>query len=181
MCNSILKAKILLNVVRTGWLLRGVPIPLAETVAEHSFLTAHVCLELSSKIKGVDVSKAILYSLIHDLGEAFTGDLVKPIMKKYAQLIDQLVLDIVSENIDNPLIVELYRRFSLQTDVEAKLAKLCNYIATVIIGAEYKSLGYEVDDIIANTCGEIKEISTVLGVEKEVKHLLSELQVNCPS
>jgi putative hydrolase of HD superfamily len=77
--NSTLYAKTLLNLARTVWLLRGVPPSLAETVAEHSFLSAFICIELGSRIQGVDIGKAVLYTLIHDLGEAFIGDITKPV------------------------------------------------------------------------------------------------------
>jgi putative hydrolase of HD superfamily len=50
---------------------------LAETVAEHTFLTAYICIELSSRIQDVDVGKAVLYSLIHNIGEAFMATLLK--------------------------------------------------------------------------------------------------------
>lgn len=59
MTNSIPCAKALLNLVRSGWLLRGIPRFLAETVAEHSFLAAYVCIELGSRIQSVDVGKAV--------------------------------------------------------------------------------------------------------------------------
>jgi putative hydrolase of HD superfamily len=177
----VLKAKILMNIARTGWLMRGVPVLLAESVAEHSFLTAYICLELGSRIQGVDLAKATLYALLHDLGEAFTGDLIKPIAEKFAESIEQLELSIMSVSIDNRLIVEFYKRFIQQSDFEAKLTKLCNYIATLVVGVEYKTLGYGVDDIIRNTCNEVEETSMRLGVESEVKHLLSELRVKCSS
>jgi 5'-deoxynucleotidase YfbR-like HD superfamily hydrolase len=38
LASSVLKAKIPMNIARTGWLLRGVSIFLADSVAEHSFL-----------------------------------------------------------------------------------------------------------------------------------------------
>jgi putative hydrolase of HD superfamily len=181
LASSVLKAKILMNIARTGWLMRGVPVFLAESVAEHSFLATYICLELGSRIQGVDFAKAALYALLHDLGEAFTGDLMKPIAEKFAESVEQLELSMVSMNIDNQLIVELYKRFIQQSDFEAKLAKLCNYIATLVVGIEYKTLGYGVDDIVRNTCNEVEETSKRLNVESEVKHLLSELRIECSS
>lgn len=55
---------------------------MAETVAEHTFLTAYICIELSSRIQDVDVGKAVLYSLIHDIGEAFMGDITKIVSER---------------------------------------------------------------------------------------------------
>jgi Predicted hydrolases of HD superfamily len=67
----------LINLARTGWMLRGIPGSLAETVAEHSFMSALICMELSEDVKDLDVEKMAIYALLHDLGEAFIGDVVK--------------------------------------------------------------------------------------------------------
>jgi len=173
--NSALYAKILLNLVRTGWLLRGVPTPLAETVAEHSFLSAFICIEIGSRIRGIDIGKVALYTLVHDIGEAFTGDITKPIGLKLGELKNSIEKDYVLKHIDNEIIKELYKRYVNQEDFEAKLARLCNYIATLLIGIDYKKLGYKVDEIVRNTNNEIEELSKELNVKDIVKSLLTEL------
>ena len=57
---------------RTGWVESGVPDP--ESVADHSFRVALLTLVLAD-LKGLDALKAVRMALIHDLGEAETGDL----------------------------------------------------------------------------------------------------------
>jgi len=173
--NSTLYAKTLLNLARTGWLLRGVPPSLAETVAEHSFLSAFICIELGSRIQGVDIGKAVLYTLIHDLGEAFTGDITKPVGLKLGILKNRIEEDYVLKYIDNEVIKNLYKRYVDQIDFEAKLTKLCNYIATLLIGLDYKKLSYKVDEIVHNMDNEIKELSNELNIKDIVENLLSEL------
>jgi len=173
--SSILYARTLLNLVRSGWLLRGIPSPIAETVAEHIFLTAFICIELSSNIQGVDVGKVVLYSLIHDIGEAFIGDIVKPLSVRLGELKGHIEEDYITKNIDNELIVDLYKKYIRQIDFEAKLAKLCNYISTFLVGTEYKDLGYKVNDIIDNTYNEIERISRELNIEGIVKNLITKL------
>jgi putative hydrolase of HD superfamily len=175
MSNSIFYAKILLNLARTGWLLRGVPASIAETVAEHSFLSAYVCIEIGSGIQGVDIGKVVLYSLIHDLGEAFVGDITKPVGLRLGELKSRIEEDYVVKNIDNEMIKEFYKRYVSQSDFEAKLAKLCNYISTLLIGLDYEKLGYEVDEIVYNMYNEVEKLSKELNIREYVEKLLSKL------
>lgn len=51
-----------------------------ESVAEHSWRTALMAMLLREEFPGVDMGKVIELCLIHDLGEAFTGD--KPVFEK---------------------------------------------------------------------------------------------------
>lgn len=69
---SVLESKQLL---RTGWVMAGVPNP--ESVAEHSFGVGMLAMVLSEKIDPtLDRDKLIKMSLLHDLGEIITGDVV---------------------------------------------------------------------------------------------------------
>lgn len=66
---------------RQGWLKRGLPEGLCESVAEHSFGTALLALLIAGQggdggsLGRLDVSKAALLALVHELGEAFAGDI----------------------------------------------------------------------------------------------------------
>lgn len=46
-----------------------------ETVAAHSWRTALLAMLLSDELPGVDMQKVVCMCLIHDLGEAITGDI----------------------------------------------------------------------------------------------------------
>jgi len=177
--NIISYAKTLLNLARSGWMLRGVPSCLVETVAEHSFLTAFICIELGSRIENVDVGKTVLYSLIHDIGEAFIGDIVKSFSTKIKDFKNVIEMEYVDKNIDNIFIKELYKNYSVQNEFEARLVKLCNNISTLLIGLEYRALGYRVNDIIENTCKEIKEMVKSLNIEDIVEKFLNDLPIAC--
>ncbi len=56
---------------RAGWRLRGVFG--AESVADHSWATALLCL-LMAPSAGLDVARAVSIALVHDIAEAVTGD-----------------------------------------------------------------------------------------------------------
>ena len=46
-----------------------------ESVAEHSWSAALMALMMRDEFPGVDIDRVIAMCLIHDLGEAFTGDI----------------------------------------------------------------------------------------------------------
>lgn len=59
------------EVRRTGWVLRGVTD--AESVADHAWGTAQLCLALAPE--DVNVARAVMIALVHDLAEVVTGDI----------------------------------------------------------------------------------------------------------
>ncbi|XXF77141.1 HD domain-containing protein [Myxococcaceae bacterium GXIMD 01537] len=61
---------------RQGWLRVGVPRERCESVAEHSFGVALLCLFLADTyFPEADAAKVVRLALLHDLGEARVGDL----------------------------------------------------------------------------------------------------------
>ncbi len=66
---------------RQGWLKRGLPAVLCESVAEHSFGTALLALLLAGRagdggtIGKVDPARAALLALVHEMGESYAGDI----------------------------------------------------------------------------------------------------------
>lgn len=61
------------NLQRSGWVRNKVPD--SESVAEHIFRVAVLALILAPKL-GVDQSRAVKMALIHDVGEAQSGDII---------------------------------------------------------------------------------------------------------
>jgi putative hydrolase of HD superfamily len=60
---------------RQGWLKRGIPRDICESVAEHSFGTAILALLLARGEGGLDLGKATLMALVHEMGESYAGDI----------------------------------------------------------------------------------------------------------
>ena len=58
---------------RTGWVIRGVKDP--ESVADHSLMMSLIGLSVPIP-KGIDRNKVIRMSIIHDLAESVTGDMI---------------------------------------------------------------------------------------------------------
>jgi putative hydrolase of HD superfamily len=70
-----LRATRLKRLFRQGWLKRGVPEASCESVADHSFGAALLALLLGPGQSGVDRDRAVLMALVHELGEAYAGDI----------------------------------------------------------------------------------------------------------
>ncbi|PTL84567.1 HD family hydrolase [Vitiosangium sp. GDMCC 1.1324] len=61
---------------RQGWLRVGLSRERCESVAEHSFGVALLCMFLAdSYFPEADVTKVVRIALLHDLGEAYAGDI----------------------------------------------------------------------------------------------------------
>jgi putative hydrolase of HD superfamily len=70
-----LRATRLKRLFRQGWLKRGIDEAHCESVADHSFGVALLALLLAPKREGVDRERAVLMALVHELGEAYAGDI----------------------------------------------------------------------------------------------------------
>ncbi|MCB1692884.1 MAG: HD domain-containing protein, partial [Pseudomonadales bacterium] len=60
---------------RQGWLKRGISTADCETVAEHTFGNAMLCLLLARDYPALQLEKVLRLALVHDIGEAYVGDI----------------------------------------------------------------------------------------------------------
>ena len=88
---------------RAGWVIRG--IKNAESVAEHSYRTAMLAMAISDKLSLTkkDKLRLIEMALIHDLGEAYVGDIVpeQNIPKKTKHLLEKKAQQKIFANLEN--------------------------------------------------------------------------------
>jgi putative hydrolase of HD superfamily len=76
----LLHANRLKAIPRMGWQMRGVSHP--ESVAEHTFCVAFLAMILADFVEEeVDGERLLAIALLHDLGEAVTGDLPEPALR----------------------------------------------------------------------------------------------------
>jgi putative hydrolases of HD superfamily len=60
---------------RTGWLDRGIPAAEAESVADHSLLTALIAWIIALDDPTLDADRVLKLAVVHDLAEAIVGDI----------------------------------------------------------------------------------------------------------
>ncbi len=117
---------------RQGWLKRGLPEPLCESVAEHSFGTALLVLLVAGRsgdagaIGRVDASRAALLALAHELGESYAGDItpVDGVSRQEKRELERAAIDRALEgHPDRDWFVELWEEFEDGATPEARFVR----------------------------------------------------------
>lgn len=165
------------NLPRTGWVLRGIPASLAESVVDHLFLTTLVSMLIVDKLKKmgvrIDSEKVLKASLLHDIPEAITGDVVRPLKAAYRKEFES-----IEENALRELglgdYVDLFVETGREETLESLIVKLSDDLATLIVGVEECKKGFDVSDIVNNTRRDIVEKISKPGLEI-VKKAVGEL------
>lgn len=142
------------SLVRTGWMQKGIPPAIAETVADHSFEAAVLAYIIASKLKersiNVNPDHAAVLALFHDAGETILGDFPKwaseRIDKREAEKEAFKVLGVGED---------LFQEFKEQETLEAKIAKLADRLSTYLQSKRYLKQGYDVNDIKESYLPEI--------------------------
>ena len=132
---------ILKRIPRTGWVEVGIYQP--ESVADHSFRTAFLCM-LYADMEGLDPLKMLRMALIHDLPEAVIGDLMPS--QKTAQTkeeekkaIHKILGLLPKRQMENYL--EVWNEYEEGKTREAKAVRQLEKIEMALQAKEYKSLG----------------------------------------
>ena len=111
-----------------------------ESVAEHSWRTALMAYLVADEFPGADMDKVIKMCLIHDMGEAFTGDI--PVFKKTKAdeaREEELLFSWVS-TLPEPYKAEfdsLYREMAERKTLEARIYKAMDSLEAVMEPNEY--------------------------------------------
>ena len=106
-----------------------------ESVAEHSWRTALMALLLKHVFTDVDIEKVIKMSIIHDMGECFTGDIPTFIKSDNDRKSEDILLyewlETLPENISMDL-KALFDEMNAQETKEAKLFKSLDKLEALI-------------------------------------------------
>ncbi|MBI2592818.1 MAG: HD domain-containing protein [Candidatus Colwellbacteria bacterium] len=127
-----------------------------ESVAEHSFYVTYfvavICHLLKKAGETIDEAKAIKIALVHDMEEAFTGDIVSP-FKHYSEellsairKVNQEVIQEVFEDLPGDLssdFISLWQEDLEQKTREAQVVKLADKISVVAKAYEEVKAGNE--------------------------------------
>ncbi len=169
---------------RTGWMQRGIPPAIAETVAAHTFEVAVLAHLLATELERVgapiDVRRVLELALYHDVPEAVEGDIVKWVKDRLphevAEGVEREAADVagVPEGLVNELV-------TLST-LEAQVVKLADNLATCLQAMRYLRQGYDMRDILEGTreyvlSAWVKKFPELSKYEKVVKEFVG--RVGC--
>ncbi len=125
----LFEGNILKNLPRAGYHFLGSG---RENVAEHSFMTALIAFTISRLEKKIDREKLIAMALLHDLGEARTGDL-NYVQQKYVKVKEKKVVsDLTSGLTFGRDIAKLIKEFNECKTKEAKLANDADQLSFIL-------------------------------------------------
>ena len=106
-----------------------------ESVAEHSWRLALMACWLRDEFPELDMDKVVRMCLIHDLGEAFTGDIPSFLKTGADEAREESLLSAWVRTLPEPFRGEmdaLYREMSARETPEAKLFKALDNLEAVI-------------------------------------------------
>lgn len=106
-----------------------------ESVAEHSWRISLMAMLVASEFPNADMNKVIRMCLIHDLGEAFTGDIPTFLKTGEDEKTEENILTLWVESFPEPERQEwldLYAEMNALETVEAKIYKALDKMEAVI-------------------------------------------------
>ncbi|ADL19554.1 Predicted hydrolase of the HD superfamily [Acidilobus saccharovorans 345-15] len=163
---------------RTGWMLRGVPSSLAESVSQHSFASALIAAEVASSA-GLDPFKAAFIALVHDIGESVIGDISRSAdIKEEKEAAERRAIEGLEIS---SLIKASAIEYSEGKTPEAQAAKVGDLVSTMLQGRYYEALGFKVSDIVTSSCKEAKDAIAKLSNGSKILETLSRngIELNC--
>lgn len=166
------------SIARSGWMMRGIPPAMAETVASHTASAALLAIELAweARREGVEASpeRAAAIAVVHDVAEAWVGDIPKPAGVEGKE---DAELEAVESSRLSEAAKSLYREFMEESSVDAVIARIAERLATYSMALHYKGLGYPVDDIIESTLGDALERARKAGLERALRRAAERLGI----
>ncbi|HUX40550.1 MAG TPA: HD domain-containing protein [Rectinemataceae bacterium] len=121
-----MRATRLKRLFRQGWLKRGIEEAACESVADHSFGVALLALLLAPSQPGVLRERAVLMALVHELGEAYAGD-ITPVdgvsKEEKARLERDSILRVLEGSPEAAFVLELWEEYEATATPTARFVK----------------------------------------------------------
>jgi len=105
---------------------------------------------------------------LHDVAEAFIGDVVKAYEELSGEVKSAIELKVIEKHIRNDFLLGLFREFYEGKTTEALVTKICDYLATYFQATYYEKLGYDVGGIKSSTYERVLELAEHLGLKELV-------------
>ena len=155
---------ILKNIPRTGWLQRGIPPSVAETVAEHSFEVASILAVVAMEGVGgkLDSERMLLMGILHDWGEAVAGDMPRSLTKRLGKgaksEAETKIMGELAAASGFEAVSALFNEYEDRKTPEAVVVKIADILSTLRQSRAYLARGYKVEDIEAGCMEELEEL-----------------------
>lgn len=129
---------------RKGWLQHGVAECRCESVADHSYGTAMLCLLLLDQQPDLDSEKILKLALLHDLGECYVGDLTPfdhtdPADKKAMET--EAVKKVLGKLSAGVELIELWQEYESQSSAEARFVRQVDRFEMAMQASVYQHQG----------------------------------------
>ena len=163
----------LFQIPRIGWVSSGVKG--AETVAQHIMLTAYLAIAIAREA-GLNVGKAALLALIHDLPEAELGNPSRGVREAIGMDKWRALESSVASSLG---LGEFYGEYSSSSSAEAQVVKLSDKLATFIRACEYLKMGYDTGELVEYYRGEVLEALKSLDIGGRAKEYVLSIINGC--
>jgi putative hydrolase of HD superfamily len=140
------------RVLRTGWLLRGVPPSQAEDVAGHLHTTAILAFLLAKQSdEPVNFQQVLLMALIHDIPEVEVGDIpmsaqrADPGIREAKVKAENNAMKKILSYLPQDLQTELnaaWSAYTQGTSIEARIVEVADRLATTLHAVQLVKSGY---------------------------------------
>ena len=132
------------QVYRKGWLERGIAPELCESVADHTFGNAILCVLLLDQHPELDAGRVLKLALVHDIGEAYVGDItpndnVAPEDKRQRE---SAAIQTIFEKLPNgDQLIAHWHEYEAQETAEAKFVKQIDRFEFAMQASVYEHQG----------------------------------------
>jgi len=117
---------------RAGWVLRRVHGP--ESVADHSWGTAFLCMLYAEQAR-VDPARSVMIALVHDIGEARTGDIatrvdpdIRSVSPEEKARLERDAVTGLTAGLPQSTVLELWEEYEESRSAEARFVRDMNLI-----------------------------------------------------
>jgi putative hydrolase of HD superfamily len=125
-----------------GWLQRGISPQRCETVAEHSFGVAVLCLLLAETVlPALDTHKVMRLALLHDFGEIYAGDITPAhgVGREEKHELEQAAVKRVLQKLPNgATYVALWEEYERGDSPEARCVRQMDRLEMVLQASVYE-------------------------------------------
>ena len=121
------------DTTRTSWTSRGAQ----ESVAAHTWRLCLMAMLFAREFPGIDVAKLLRICIVHDLGEAVSGDISAKLQEGQPPKAEQERADLLQLAAPLPVpmreeIIGLWEEYEAANSPEAKLAKALDKLETIM-------------------------------------------------